>query len=300
MRVLLIAGGWSKERQVSLNGAKQIKEALESLSHDVMFLDLSPDYQELTHKAREADAAIINLHGSPGEDGSVQALLEDVGLPYQGSGVRGSFLALNKALSKQFYANHGLRTPKGGLYYPEGRLHEMSPPVVCKPNLGGSSLDMQIFYNQEEMRSFLQNKGPEEGILVEEFIPGREVSCAVLDNSSLPPILIQPVKGNFFDYHSKYDPDGAIEICPAPISAEAIRNIQDMSMQAHRVLGLRHYSRSDFILDEQDNIYILETNTLPGMTRTSLVPKAAEQAGIGFTDLIARLLSLALNSNQPR
>ena len=300
MRVLLIAGGWSKERQVSLNGAIQIKEALASLGHDVLFLDLSPDYQELVNKAREADAAIINLHGAPGEDGSIQGLLEDVGLPYQGSAVRGSFLALNKALTKQFYINHGLATPRGGLYYPQGHLHHMPPPVVCKPNLGGSSLDLQIFYNQEEMLSFLQKKGTKEEILVEEFIPGREVSCAVLDNDALPPILIQPVKNDFFDYHSKYDPDGAVEICPAPISQEASRSIQEMSLQAHRILGLRHYSRSDFILDQQDNIYILETNTLPGMTRTSLVPKAAKQAGIGFTDLIARLLSLALNSNQPR
>ena len=300
MRVLLIAGGWSKERQVSLNGAIQIKEALASLGHDVLFLDLSPDYQELVNKAREADAAIINLHGAPGEDGSIQGLLEDVGLPYQGSAVRGSFLALNKALTKQFYINHGLATPRGGLYYPQGHLHHMPPPVVCKPNLGGSSLDLQIFYNQEEMLSFLQQKGTKEEILVEEFIPGREVSCAVLDNDALPPILIQPVKNDFFDYHSKYDPDGAVEICPAPISQEASRSIQEMSLQAHRILGLRHYSRSDFILDQQDNIYILETNTLPGMTRTSLVPKAAKQAGIGFTDLIARLLSLALNSNQPR
>ena len=299
MRVLLIAGGWSKERQVSLNGAAQIKEALKSLGHEVLFLDLSPDYQELVNKAREADAAIINLHGAPGEDGSIQGVLEDVGLPYQGSGVRGSFLALNKALSKQFYANHGLRTPKGGLYFPQGRLHHV-PPVICKPNQGGSSLDMQIFYNQEEMYSFLNQVDSEHEILVEELINGHEVSCAVLDNEPLPPILIQPVKGDFFDYNSKYDPDGAVEICPAPISQEAIRSIQEMSLQAHRILGLRHYSRSDFMLDRQDNIYILETNTLPGMTRTSLVPKAAQQAGIGFTELIARLLSLALNSNQPR
>ena len=300
MRILLIAGGWSRERQVSLNGAAQIREALEKLGHEVLFLDLTPDYQELANKALAADAAIINLHGSPGEDGSVQALLEDVGLPYQGSGVRGSCLALNKALSKQFYVNHGLATPAGGLYYPEGPLLELSPPVVCKPNLGGSSLDMHIFYSRDELCSFMQNKGPAEEILVEEFIPGLEVSCAVLDDEPLPPILIQPVKGDFFDYRSKYDPDGAIEICPAPIAAEATRKIQEMSMQAHRILGLRHYSRSDYILDQQENIYILETNTLPGMTRTSLVPKAAEQAGIGFTGLIARLLSLALNSNPSR
>ncbi|WP_291320227.1 D-alanine--D-alanine ligase [Desulfonatronospira sp.] len=300
MRVLLIAGGWSKERQVSLNGAAQIKEALKNLGHEVLFLDLSPDYQELVNKAREADAAIINLHGAPGEDGSVQGVLEDVGLPYQGSGVRGSFLALNKALSKQFYSNHGLKTPRGGLYYPQGLLHRIPPPVICKPNLGGSSLDMQIFYSQEEVDSFLDQADSKHEILVEELINGLEVSCAVLDNEPLPPILIQPVKGNFFDYRSKYDPDGAIEICPAPISQEASRRIQEMSLKAHRILGLRHYSRSDFMLDQQDNIYILETNTLPGMTRTSLVPKAAEQAGIGFTDLIARLLSLALNSNQPR
>ncbi len=294
----MIAGGWSKEREVSLAGADQIHKALQSLGHEVLFLDLTPDYQDLVQKARSADAAFINLHGCPGEDGSVQAILEDVGLPYQGSGVRGSFLALNKALSKQFFINNGLRTPRGGLYHPQGNLLKMSPPAVCKPNLGGSSLDMHFFHNAGDMQSYLKGVSSDQAILVEEFIPGREISCAVLDDEALPPILIQPVKGDFFDYISKYDPEGAIEICPAPVSSETNRKVREMSLQAHKVLGLSHYSRSDFMLDEDDNIYILETNTLPGMTRTSLVPRAAKQVGIEFTDLIARLLSLAVTSNQ--
>jgi len=301
MRVLLIAGGWSKEREVSLDGASQIRRALETLGHEVLFFDLTPDYQALVNHAGKADVAFINLHGCPGEDGGIQALLEDVGLPYQGSRSRGSFLALNKALSKQIFINHGLPAPRGFFY--AGRQLKNMPlktPVVCKPNLGGSSLDMHIFSDQAELEIYLHGLAENQEVLLEEFIRGREVSCAVLDNSALPPVLIQPKKGIFFDYQSKYDPDGAVEICPAPLSRAVTLRIQQMALAAHNILGLRHYSRSDFMLDEQDKVLILETNTLPGMTGTSLVPKAARQAGLEFTGLIATLLSLALNSNLPR
>ncbi len=301
MRVLLIAGGWSKEREVSLSGAIQIRDALHDLGHEVRLLDLSPDYQVLVDEARHAEAAFINLHGHPGEDGLIQALLEDVGLPYQGSGPKGSFMALNKALSKRIYSNHGLPVPRGRLYV--GACIQFVPdqvPVVCKPNLGGSSLDMDIFHDPEELGKYLENLHPQEEVLLEEYIPGTEISCAVLEDTALPPILIKPRKRDFFDYQSKYDPDGAVEICPAPVSPEITEQIKKFALTAHNVLGLRHYSRTDFMLDAQDNIYTLETNTLPGMTRTSLVPKAASQAGLEFSDLISRLLFLARTSKTSR
>lgn len=305
MRVLLIAGGWSKEREVSLSGAIQIENALISLGHDVCFFDLEPDLGRLIKEARRCNAAFINLHGRPGEDGTIQALLDDIGLPYQGSGPVGSFLAMNKYLSKQIFRNHGLSTPNWSLLTGLNQKipDELNFPLVAKPNTGGSSLDMAIFKNFAELKKHMgQLNTINDEIILEEYIEGVELTCAVLENSALPPILIKPLKGSFFDYVSKYDPDGASEICPAPISESITRQVQSLSLEAHRILGLKHYSRTDFILDKNDDIYILEANTLPGMTKTSLVPKAALAAGLDFSTLVEKLLALAMESakNRPR
>ena len=305
MRVLLVAGGWSRERDVSLSGAFQIETALKSLGHDVSFFDLDPDLERLINAARGCDAAFINLHGRPGEDGTIQALLDDIGLPYQGSGPMGSFLALNKHLSKQILRNHGLPTPN---WFLSTGLHKNMPqglsfPLFAKPNTGGSSLDMAILDNSYELEKYIKQQAfNNEEIILEEYVQGAELTCAVLEHAALPPILIKPLKGNFFDYASKYDPDGASELCPAPVSDEIVLQLQDLSLEVHRILGLRHYSRTDFILDRNGGIYILEANTLPGMTATSLVPKAALAAGIDFPALVDKLLALAVDSgkNQSR
>ena len=299
MRVLLIAGGWSNEREVSLSGASQIEKALISLGHDVIFFDLTPDLNRLIKAAHKCDAAFINLHGRPGEDGTIQALLDDIGLPYQGSGPLGSFLALNKHLSKQILRNHGLPTPDWFLLTD---MHNNIPkalrfPLLAKPNTGGSSLDMAILNNFHELEIHIKqlNFKNNETIL-EEYIDGMELTCAVLEDKALPPILIKPLKSGFFDYASKYDPDGASELCPAPVSAGVNSKISELSLEVHKVLGLKHYSRTDFMLDKEDNIYILEANTLPGMTRTSLVPRAARAAGLDFAALIDKLLAMAIDS----
>ncbi|MFO7727995.1 MAG: D-alanine--D-alanine ligase [Desulfonatronovibrio sp.] len=302
MRILLIAGGWSNERQVSLNGAAQIDKSLQSLGHEVIFFDLVPNLDDLIKAASKCDAAFINLHGCPGEDGTIQALLDDIGIPYQGSGPLGSFLALNKHLSKQILRNHKLITPNWLLV--TGSNPDLPPklnfPVVAKPSTGGSSLDIAILHSLSELKKYLkQTSSRNQEILLEEYIAGVELTCAVLDDCALPPILIKPLKGDFFDYSSKYDPDGASEICPAPVSEKIIRQLQELSLKTHKILGLRHYSRTDFMLDRQNNLYLLETNTLPGMTETSLVPKAALAAGLNFTSLVDKLLSLAVNSENP-
>lgn len=296
MRVLLIAGGWSNERQVSLNGAAEIEKALYSLGHEVVFFDLQPDLNLLIKATKDCDSAFINLHGNPGEDGLVQALLEDIKLPYQGSGPVGSFLALNKNLSKQLYRNHNLGTPDWYMLSPETKAlpDKLSFPCIAKPNSGGSSLGLEILNNQDELEYFLDNtKIPRHEILLEDFIEGTELTCAVLEDKVLPPILIKPKKSTYFDYASKYDHDGAQEICPAPVSQKLFQELGRLSLEAHKALKLKHYSRTDFILSKDNALYILETNTLPGMTRTSLVPKAALTAGLDFNKLIQTLLDLA-------
>jgi D-alanine-D-alanine ligase len=303
MRVLLIAGGWSNEREVSLNGAIQIEKSLVTLGHDVTFFDLDSDLDRLMKEARRCDAAFINLHGRPGEDGTVQALLDDINLPYQGSGPVGSFLALNKYLSKQIFINHGMPTPHWCLLTAKNQKipANLKFPLVAKPNTGGSSLGMAILNDSHELKQYVDQIIPgNEEIILEEYIQGAELTCAVLEDKALPPILIRPLKGNFFDYASKYDPDGATEICPAPVSQKTTMQVQDMSLEAHRILGLKHYSRTDFMMDKNENVYILEANTLPGMTTTSLVPKAALAAGLDFTALVEKLLALAMDSNRKK
>lgn len=306
MRILLIAGGWSPERAVSLSGARGIREALVSLGHEVLDCDPVRDLKQLQAMARSVDAAFINLHGAGGEDGLIQTLLEAAGCPYQGTGPAGSFLALHKAAAKTVYEANGLPTPAWEFHptppegFEEGTWSpELSFPVFVKAATGGSSLDMGRAEDAPACRAVMAElyaKGLEP--LLETAAPGQEVTCAVLGadgaEQTLPPILIVPHGAAFFDYENKYAADGAEEICPAPIAAEPYAEVQRLALTAHRALGLSGYSRTDCILAADGSLTILETNTLPGMTPTSLVPRAAKAAGIAFPQLIQRLLELAL------
>ncbi len=296
MHVLLIAGGWSDEREVSLSGAKGIHKALLELGHEVELLDPAVDFAEILTRAGHADFAFINLHGSPGEDGLIQAMLNQAGCPYQGSEPESSFLTLNKAATKAVFDKHGIRTPKWELICPaEGckGLQKLEVPVFIKPNSGGSSLGMTFARNDDEMKDGIETVfALGDSALVEEYTKGIEVTCGILDGEALPLIMITPPeKAEFFDYHSKYAPDGAEEICPAPIDADLTETIQQITVKVHKLLGLADYSRADFIISEGVP-YLLEVNTLPGMTPTSLVPQAAKAAGYSFNDLIARLIEL--------
>jgi D-alanine-D-alanine ligase len=300
MRILLIAGGWSNERAVSLSGAKGIAAALERLGHEVLRFDPAEQFDALAEAAAGCDFAFLNLHGAPGEDGLIQAALDRVGCPYQGAGPAGSFLALHKALTKQLLRRLGLPTPDWEFLprRPEpGWRTGLTFPIFVKSNNGGSSLDMRHARTQEELAEALDTlfaKGCE--VLLETAVRGLEVTCGVLGEQALPPILIRPLKcATFFDYDSKYDQDGAEEICPAPIGEELTRRVMDLALAAHRGLGLKGYSRADFMLLD-GRFLLLEVNTLPGMTPTSLIPKAAAAAGLSFDDVIARLIELGLQN----
>lgn len=296
MHVLLIAGGWSEEREVSLSGAEGIEQALLELGHDVEFLDPAKDFKNILTLAEHADFAFINLHGSPGEDGLIQAMLNQVNCPYQGAEPESSFLTLNKAATKTVFDQNHITTPRWELVCPADGckgLEELEPPVFIKPNSGGSSLGMTFARSAEEL-----DKGIEtvfslgDSALVEEYTEGVEVTCGILDGKPLPLIMINPPENaDFFDYHSKYALDGAEEICPAPIDAALAEQIQQITVKVHKLLGLTDYSRADFIISEGVP-YLLEVNTLPGMTPTSLVPQAAKEAGYSFNELIAKLIEL--------
>ncbi|MDL2307632.1 D-alanine--D-alanine ligase [Desulfovibrio sp. OttesenSCG-928-C06] len=321
MNILLIAGGWSKEREVSLNGAKNIHEALVRLGHNVTMYDPGSSLAGLCEAAHGQDFAFINLHGAPGEDGVVQALLDTVKVPYQGSGPAGSFLALNKDAAKSVFRNNNLITPdwilltespfKQSVSDAEKWVSPFGYPIFAKNNTGGSSLGMARISSEEAVKPEIERLFSEGGeYLVEPACDGVEVTCGVLGSlrkvngllteipESLPPILIRPKSGDskFFDYTNKYVPGAAEEICPAPLPKTLTERIQQITLSAHQALGLRGYSRADFILTEDGTPMLLEVNTLPGMTSNSLVPQEARAVGMDFDQLIERLIHLGLHA----
>ncbi len=302
MRILLIAGGWSSEREVSLNGAKAIEKTLVERGHEVNFFDLSLGFNTLLDTAKKHDFAFINLHGAPGEDGLVQAMLNAVHIPYQGSHAQGSFLALHKAATKQIYTQAGIATPDWEFLPippPSSWQPRLSYPIFAKSNTGGSSLLLFCTRNEEELRQALEKifaAGSE--VILESYIAGQEATCGVLGDEALPPILIRPVGSEFFDYTSKYAQGGAEEICPAPLPAHINAAMQKIALQAHTALGLSGYSRTDFRISADERVFALETNTLPGMTATSLVPQEAQSVGINFGDLLEKLIFLGLEEHK--
>lgn len=306
MNILLIAGGWSSERDVSLSGGKTIHKALVNLGHAVTAYDPSLSLNGLMDAARGKDFAFINLHGSPGEDGLIQAMLERVECPYQGANPAASILALNKAAAKVLFLTAGLMTQPYHLLndLPEKDWQPMLPyPLFIKANTGGSSLHMEKVARPDELRAALKRLfSVSASYLVESAIEGDEITCGVLGRlkddkevaEALPPILIRPSTGKIFDYTSKYSPGGAEEICPAPITDDLTRVIQSMALTAHTVLGCEGYSRADFIVPAQGAPVLLEVNTLPGMTPTSLLPQEAAAVGLSFEQLIQRLIDLGI------
>lgn len=306
MNILLIAGGWSSEREVSLSGGRGIHRALEALGHTVAVYDPALSLDGLPEAVRGRDFAFINLHGSPGEDGLIQAMLGQLGCPYQGAGPAASILALNKAAAKALFMRAGLNTAPYVLLNarPERNWEPgLEYPLFVKANTGGSSLHMERVERPADLdgaldRLFALNTS----FLIERAVQGREMTCGVLGRlengvevpQALPIILIRPATGMVFDYVSKYAPGGAEELCPAPVEDSLRMKIQAMALAAHKVIGITGYSRSDFIVPENGEPVLLEINTLPGMTPTSLIPQAAAAAGLSYERFVERLIELGL------
>ena len=315
MRILLITGGWSGERQVAINGAKALQAAMLSLDHTVEWFDLNHSLDGLAEAAARNDFAFINLHGSPGEDGLVQAALERLNLPYQGSGPAASMLALDKAAAKGFFRQAGLTTAPSVFLpgHPGNNWQSPIPfPLFIKDNVGGSTVNLEYVETPEQLPATLDRLFARAGAcLCESGVRGIEVTCGIIGELrrneqgvemetpvALPPILIRAKKAGHFDYESKYTVGGAEEICPAPISPELTAKVQAMTLAAHTVLGLSGYSRADFIIPTEgagkDEPVILEINTLPGMTATSLIPQELAAVGVSFAQMVERLIALGL------
>jgi D-alanine-D-alanine ligase len=303
LKIAVLYGGVSAEREVSLSTGKQIISALESKGHEVMGIDFHPSrLHELLEL--QADVVFLGLHGKYGEDGRLQGLLDMLNIPYVGSGALASGIAMDKAKSKQFFKEAGIAIAQEKVLYrksyKEGNVDlSFDFPVVVKPNTEGSTIGLTIAQNKDEMlkgiaEAFLHD----DTILIEQFVSGKEVTVAVMgehgDMQALPVVEIVP-KNAYYDYESKYAEGGSIHYVPARIDDATTALLQKNAVLAHEVLGCEVYSRVDFIIphDGSEPI-ILEVNTLPGMTPTSLYPDAAKEVGLDYPSMIEKLIEISL------
>ena len=291
--VAVLMGGWSAEREISLRSGKACADALERSGYQVSRIDVDRDVAA-TLRARKPDVALNVLHGRPGEDGTLQGLLEVLGIPYSHSGVLASALAMKKDIAKSVLKSAGVPVPGGMVAARKeaAKRHLLPPPYVIKPVAEGSSVG--VFIVREDHKHPPQELTRADWafgdqILVEPYIPGKELTCAVMGDQALGVIEIVPTV-KFYDYEAKYAPGGSKHLLPAPVAAEVYREVQRLSLAAHRALGCRGVTRSDFRFDDSvgatKGLFCLEVNTQPGMTETSLVPELAGHAGISFEELV--------------
>lgn len=304
LRLALIAGGISGEREVSLTGAAGVGKALDPQKYEVVRYDPATDLVKIAAEAESIDVAFILLHGIHGEDGTMQGFLELLNIPYQGAGVLGSALAMDKNLAKTLYRLHGLPVARwemavpGDVENPQRLIDSLHLPLVIKPVRQGSSIGMSIVREPVQLPGALATAFEHDSeVMVEEFISGREITVGVIGNHDPEPLpLVEIIPGeeyDFFDYEAKYKTGATREVCPAEVSEVVKQKAQEYGLIAHRALQLCGYSRTDMIISGED-IYILETNTIPGMTPTSLLPQAAAKFGLDFSALLDRLIELAL------
>ncbi len=338
MKIAVLLGGTSAERYVSMASGKGVALALRAAGHEVLAYDVAngaaglvdpetlelptevaPSAQELamfskrkiidaiTALPEDLDVVFLALHGAPGEDGTVQSLLELRELPYTGSGILASALAMDKAMTKRVFEHYDIPTPlwfqlpsgTAGHDHLAAMVDEITAyPVVVKPNDGGSTVGLTIVHEAGELAAAYELAGRYcSTVLFEEFIEGRELTVTILGNESLPVVEIRP-KSGIYDYTNKYTAGRTEYFCPAELPRAIEEELRELAIAAHRSLGCSGYSRVDFRLDPDNAPYCLEVNTLPGMTATSLVPKAAAAAGMQYTQLCERIIELALSGSQ--
>lgn len=295
--VAVLMGGWSSERQVSLWSGEACAEALEGQGFTVTRIDVGRDLAEVLQRVKP-DVCFNALHGRFGEDGTVQGMLEVMGIPYTHSGVLASSLAMHKERAKTVMAAAGIPVPSGKVVTraEAAKAHVLTPPYVLKPVDGGSSVGVLIVnegleHPPQELHSSEWEHG--ELLLAEKFVAGRELTCAVLNGEPLDVIEILPTDG-WYDFESKYAEGGSRHVLPAEISSFVYQQVRKLSVAAHHALGCRGVSRADFRFDDREGgtgeLVCLEVNTQPGMTKTSLVPELAAYVGMGFGELVKWLV----------
>jgi D-alanine-D-alanine ligase len=292
MKVTVLYGGPSSEREVSLVSGKAVAEGLKQAGHDVFLADITP--ADLSALDRPCDVIFPALHGDFGESGELQTLLEKRGIKFVGSGSRASSLAIDKLATKQVWQQHGIPTPAWReIKRADAQNAVFDQPAVVKAVGSGSSIDVFVCRDAKEVRpsveKVLKNNGR---VLVEQLIEGVEITVGVLFDKVLEPIKIEP-KNEFFDFQSKYTAGGAKHNFDTGLDARLISQIKQTVLRAHRCLGCRHLSRTDVMIDAAGRFYLLEINTMPGFTPVSLLPEMAQRAGIEFSELVDQLVKSA-------
>lgn len=302
LHVAVLMGGWSAEREVSLSSGKGIAEALESLGHKVTCVDMDRNVAQVLAGIRP-DVVFNALHGTPGEDGTVQGMLDLMQIPYTHSGVETSVIAIDKELTKMVLVPHGIRMPEGRIVSSESLYSEdpMPRPYVLKPVNEGSSVGVAIVTDQGNYGHPIGRDvaGPWqkfERLLAEPFVKGHELTVAVLGDEALAVTELKPTQG-FYDYDAKYTDGLTQHVCPAEIPDDIRDAAMEMARKAHRLLGCKGTWRSDFRWDDErgvEGLYLLEVNTQPGMTPLSLVPEQAKYRGLSYAELVQRIIDEAL------
>lgn len=340
MNIVVLCGGLSMERDVSITGGTLIAKALRDKSHHVVLIDsffgyaepydrpedvftreqkietilvgeTEPDLEAVRKSRTQANNSLLGynvleicaaaditffaLHGEEGENGKLQATFDVHGIKYTGSGYLGSALAMNKTLTKQLLAQNGVLTPAGiTVYSGHAPYDDVGFPCVVKPCSGGSSVGTSIVNCRKDYDMALELAFKyENAVIVEKYVKGRELTCGVIGDKAMPIIEIIPKEG-FYDYKNKYQAGLTTELCPAPISDKLTEKVQRLSEKVNNVLMVDAYCRVDFLLDENDDLYCLEANTLPGMTPTSLVPQMAQAEGMSYGELCEKLIEVSL------
>jgi D-alanine-D-alanine ligase len=294
-KIAVLMGGPGSERDVSLATGRGVSKALRALCAEVVDVDV---HDESFTLPKDVDLAFITIHGTFGEDGQLQSILEQRGVPYTGDGVEASRAAFDKILSKQKFREHSVVTPEWEVIK-VGKRPTISIPLVVKPARQGSTVGVVIVKNAGELDAAMAEAGKyDRELLIEKFVPGRELTVGVLGDQALPILEIIP-KGGFYDFNNKYpflNPQaggGARHVCPAKIDPAKTRQIQELALRAFRALGLVVYGRVDVLLSDSGDPFVLEVNNIPGMTEASLLPEAAAAAGISYVDLCARIIALS-------
>lgn len=305
-KIGVLMGGISPERAISLKSGRAVLKALSAKAYHVCGIDVSRSIAA-DLSAQKVEVAFIALHGPWGEDGTIQGLLEMMGIPYTGSGVMASSLAMNKIMAKKLFFYHKLPTPEFQMVpsgYDRVKL-ALGPPLVAKPVCGGSTMGISIVKSEDELQDALARAAAyDQEIFVEQYIDGRDLTVGILNGQHLPVIEILP-KSGFYDFEAKYSPGKSDYVIPARVSDEITKNAQNLALEAYHALHCAGAARVDFRMDQQEALTILEVNTIPGLTERSLLPMAAAEAGIDFSALTesmlraARLHSSSKQQNNP-
>lgn len=291
-KIVVLKGGPSFEREISLMTARNVEKALKKLSLNYKGLEIKGNWLKKLLKMKP-DICFLALHGKPGEDGSIQAILEALKIPYTGSGPLASFLSLNKKYSKIIFEKEKIPTPKWLSFKKE--IKELPQgwkfPVVVKPLDCGSTLGITIVKDRKKLKKAIEKAfSYSEEVILEEYIKGKEISVGILENKPLPPIEIVPLVNSFYSFKAKYQDGGSKHILPARVPKKILKKVKELALKAHLSLGCKCFSRIDMRIRNEKDIYVLEVNSIPGMTKTSLLPEAAKATGIDFEEMVVKIL----------